>query len=68
MIAVGEDTGKLDEMLLTIADYFDGEVRNEVKRLTSLMEPVMILVMGGVVGFMVISMLMAVFSINDLSV
>ena len=55
-------------MLLTIADYFDGEVRNEVKRLTSLMEPVMILVMGGVVGFMVISMLMAVFSINDLSV
>ncbi len=68
MIAVGEDTGKLDEMLLTIADYFDGEVRNEVKRLTSLLEPVMILVMGLVVGFMVISMLMAVFSINDLNV
>ena len=68
MIAVGEDTGKLDEMLLTIADYFDGEVRNEVKRLTSLLEPVMILVMGLVVGFMVISMLMAVFSINDINV
>ena len=59
MIAVGEDTGKLDEMLLTTADYFDREVRNEVKRLTSLLEPVMILVMGLVVGFMVISMLMA---------
>ena len=68
MIAVGEDTGKLDEMLLTTADYFDGEVRNEVKRLTSLLEPVMILVMGLIVGFMVISMLMAVFSINDLNV
>jgi general secretion pathway protein F len=68
MIAVGEDTGKLDEMLLTTADYFDREVRNEVKRLTSLLEPVMILVMGLVVGFMVISMLMAVFSINDLNV
>lgn len=68
MIAVGEDTGKLDEMLLTVADYFDREVRNEVKRLTSLLEPAMILVMGLVVGFMVISMLMAVFSINDINV
>jgi general secretion pathway protein F len=68
MIAVGEDTGKLDEMLLTVADYFDREVRNEVKRLTSLLEPVMILVMGLVVGFMVISMLMAVFSINDINI
>lgn len=68
MIAVGEDTGKLDEMLLTTADYFDREVRNEVKRLTSLLEPVMILVMGLVVGFMVISMLMAVFSINDINI
>ena len=67
MIAVGEDTGKLDEMLLSTADYFDTEVRNEVKRLTSLLEPVMILVMGLVVGFMVISMLMAVFSINDIN-
>ena len=68
MIAVGEDTGKLDEMLLTTADYFDREVRNEVKRLTSLLEPLMILVMGLVVGFMVISMLMAVFSINDINI
>lgn len=68
MVAVGEDTGKLDEMLLTTADYFDREVRNEVKRLTSLLEPVMILVMGLVVGFMVISMLMAVFSINDINI
>jgi general secretion pathway protein F len=68
MIAVGEDTGKLDEMLLSTADYFDREVRNEVKRLTGLLEPVMILVMGLVVGFMVISMLMAVFSINDINV
>jgi len=68
MIAVGEDTGKLDEMLLSTADYFDTEVRNEVKRLTSLLEPMMILVMGLIVGFMVISMLMAVFSINDINV
>jgi len=65
MIAVGEDTGKLDEMLVTTADFFDREVRNDVKRLTRLLEPAMILIMGLVVGFMVISMLMAVFSIND---
>ena len=67
MIAVGEDTGKLDEMLITTADFFDREVRNDVKRLTRLLEPAMILIMGLVVGFMVISMLMAVFSINDVN-
>jgi general secretion pathway protein F len=68
MIAVGEDTGKLDEMLITTADFFDREVRNDVKRLTRLLEPAMILIMGLVVGFMVISMLMAVFSINDVDI
>jgi general secretion pathway protein F len=68
MIAVGEDTGKLDEMLLSTADFFDREVRNDVKRLTRLLEPAMILIMGLVVGFMVISMLMAVFSINDVDI
>ena len=65
MIAVGEDTGKLDEMLITTADFFDRGVRNDVKRLTRLLEPALLLIMGLVVGFMVISMLMAVFSIND---
>jgi general secretion pathway protein F len=68
MIAVGEDTGKLDEMLLTTADFFDREVRNDIKRLTRLLEPAMILIMGLIVGFMVISMLMAVFSINDVDI
>ena len=68
MIAVGEDTGKLDEMLLTTAEFFDREVRNDVKRLTRLLEPAMILIMGLIVGFMVISMLMAVFSINDVDI
>src|SRR5262245_65878312 len=42
MIAVGEDTGKLDEMLITTADFFDSEVRNDVKRLTPLLTPDMI--------------------------
>ncbi len=66
MIAVGEETGKLDEMLVQVADYFDKEVRQQVKRLTSLLEPALLLVGGLVVGFVVLSMFSAIFSINNL--
>ena len=66
MAAVGEETGRFDEMLLKIADRYDSEVRNTIKKLLSLLEPVMILFMGLVVGFIVISMLLAIFSLNDL--
>jgi general secretion pathway protein F len=66
MVTVGEETGKLDEMLLKIADRFELEVRNTIKRLLSLLEPVLILLMGVMVGFIVIAMLLAIFSINEL--
>ncbi|MDM8525205.1 type II secretion system F family protein [Desulfococcaceae bacterium HSG8] len=66
MITVGEESGKLDEMLLRVADNYEKVVRNLVKRLINLLEPFMILVMGMVVGFIVISMLMAIFSMNDM--
>ena len=66
MVIVGEETGRLDEMLFKIAERFDLEVRTTVKRLLSLLEPVLILSMGIVVGFIVIAMLMAIFSINEL--
>ena len=66
MITVGEETGRMDEMLLRVADNYEKMVRNIVKRLISFMEPAMILMMGLVVGFIVISMLMAVFSMNDM--
>ncbi len=66
MVTVGEETGRLDEMLFKIAERFDLEVRTTVKRLLSLLEPVLILSMGIVVGFIVIAMLMAIFSINEL--
>src|SRR5262249_8558221 len=66
MIAVGEETGKLDEMLLRVAEYFDGEVRVKVQQFTRMLEPVLILVMGVGVGFVVVSMLSAIFSVNDL--
>ncbi len=68
MIAVGEETGKLDQMLLRVADNYDRTVRNMIKRLVNLMEPAMILIMGLVVGFIVISMLLAVFSMNDIAI
>ena len=65
MISVGEETGKLDRMLLKVADNYEKTVRNMIKRLVNLLEPAMILAMGLMVGFIVISMLMAVFSMNE---
>ncbi len=66
MITVGEETGKLDEMLLKVAENYEKVVRAMVKRFISFLEPAMILVMGLLVGFIVISMLMAIFSINEI--
>jgi general secretion pathway protein F len=66
MISVGEETGKLDQMLLRVAENYEKTVRNMIKRFVNLLEPVMILVMGLLVGFIVISMLMAVFSMNEI--
>jgi general secretion pathway protein F len=66
MIAVGEETGKLDEMLIKIAEAYEENVRNTIKRFVSILEPLIILVMGVVVGFIVISMLLAIFSINEI--
>jgi type II secretion system protein F len=66
MIAVGEETGKLEGMLAEVAGFYDQEVKRTTKRLTSLLEPLLILGMGLVIGVVVISMLLAIFSINDL--
>ena len=66
MISVGEETGRIEEMLNKVAETYEENVQTTVKRLVSLLEPLLILVMGGVVGFIVISMLLAIFSINEL--
>ena len=66
MTKVGEETGKLEEMLIKVADTYDERVRRTVKRLTSLLEPVLILSLGAIVGFIVLSMLLAIFSINEI--
>jgi general secretion pathway protein F len=66
MITVGEETGRLDEMLIRVAENYEMIVKNMVKRLISFLEPAMILFMGLMVGFIVISMLMAIFSMNEM--
>jgi type II secretion system protein F len=66
MITVGEETGRLDEMLLSAADHLEKDVRNTLRRLISLVEPAMILVMGVGIGFIVVSMLLGIFSVYDL--
>jgi general secretion pathway protein F len=66
MIAVGQETGRLEGMLVNVADHYDQEVKRTTKRLTSMLEPILILGMGLVIGTVVISMLTAIFSINDL--
>jgi general secretion pathway protein F len=66
LVEVGEETGKLDSMLLQVADVYEKDVKTSVKALTSIFEPVIILVMGVLVGTVVLSMLMAIFSINEI--
>ena len=66
MIAVGEDTGALDSMLSKIADFYDQEAEATTESLMALLEPIMILVLGGVVGGMIIAMYMPIFKIFEL--
>jgi type IV pilus assembly protein PilC len=65
MVSVGEDSGQLETMLTKIADFYEAEVDAKVKALTSLIEPVMIVVVGSVVGFIVISMYLPIFKLYD---
>jgi len=67
MVAVGEETGRLDDMLIVVSDHYDRDVTNTVARLMSMLEPAMLLLMGLVTGFIVIAMLSAVFSINEMN-
>jgi general secretion pathway protein F len=66
MINVGEETGTLDQMLMKVAEAYEESVRTAVKRFVSLLEPLIILVMGGVILFIVVSILWAILSVNDL--
>ena len=65
MIKVGEETGQLEQMLAKVADFYEAEVDAKVKALTSLLEPLMIVFVGGMVGVIVFSMYLPIFSIYD---
>ena len=65
MVSVGEDTGQLETMFGKIADFYEAEVDAKIRALTSLIEPVMIMFVGGVVGFIVISMYLPIFALYD---
>ncbi len=66
MVAVGEEAGRLEDTFIKIAERFELESKGMIKRLISFIEPAIILIMGLVVGFIVVSMLMAIFSINEI--
>ena len=66
MITVGEASGSLDSMLTKVSQTYDKEVEQAIKQLISLIEPVMILFIALVIGFIVISMLLAIIGANDI--
>ena len=65
MVGVGEETGALDDMLRKIAEFYEDEVAASVKALTSILEPVMIVIVGGIVGFIVVSMYLPLFDVYN---
>ncbi len=68
LLMVGEETGRLDQMFARMADIYETDTRAAIKRFTSLFEPLVILVMGVIVGALILSMLLAITSINDVAV
>jgi len=67
LLSVGEETGRLDQMFARMADIYEADTRTAIKRFTSLFEPLVILVMGVVVGALILSMLLAITSINEVA-
>ncbi len=68
LLTVGEETGRLDHMFARMADIYENDTRASIKRFTSIFEPIVILVMGVLVGTLILSMLLAITSINDVAV
>jgi general secretion pathway protein F len=65
LLTVGEETGRLDQMFARMADIYENDTRASIRRFTSVFEPIVILVMGVMVGALILSMLLAITSIND---
>jgi type II secretory pathway component PulF len=64
MIAVGEESGRLEDLCLRVAESYDSEVRRALRTAVALIEPAMILLFGGLVGFVALAMLQAIYGIN----
>jgi type IV pilus assembly protein PilC len=65
MVSVGEETGQLDEVLDRVANYLEGEVDHSVKGLSAALEPVILLMLGGMVGFLIISIITPIYKITS---
>lgn len=68
MVRVGEESGQLGDMMLELARIYDDEVSSGIKRSLTLLEPVLILGMGGMIGFIIVAILMGILSVNDLAI
>ena len=68
LLSVGEETGRLDHMFARMAEIYEAETRTAIRRFTSLFEPVVILVMGIMVGALILSMLLAITSMNEVAI
>ena len=64
MVAIGEESGTLDEMLNKVADIYDREVNDTVAQLGTLMEPLLMVVLGGIIGGLVIAMYLPIFQLG----
>ncbi len=67
LLTVGEETGRLDSMFARMADIYESDTRSSIRRFTSIFEPIVILVMGVMVGALILSMLLAITSINEVA-
>jgi general secretion pathway protein F len=67
LLSVGEETGHLDAMFIRMADIYETETRSAIRRFTSLFEPLIILVMGLLIGTLILSLMLAITSINDIA-
>ena len=66
MTKVGEETGNMEEMFESISGYYQEELDNAVQRLTAMLEPIMIVFMGGTIGFIIIAMYMPIFQMGQM--
>jgi general secretion pathway protein F len=67
MVSIGEKTGELEHMLVQVSDAYDFQVRNKVESLTSLMGPVVLIIMGGVIGVIVFAVMMPMFELTNIA-